>query len=65
MKDLEKAIANSPELFNCCYEEIIVAKRRNPKKEKAQRNLMYARQFRQNSTRTTGRNSSRQKRRES
>lgn len=43
-----------------------MAKRRNPKKEKAQRNLMYARQFRQNSTRTTGgRGSSRQKRRES
>lgn len=42
-----------------------MAKRRNPKKEKAQRNLMYARQFRQNSSRTSSRTGgSRQKRKE-
>jgi len=34
--------------------EIIVAKRRNLKKEKASRNQAYARQFRKKSTRTFG-----------
>lgn len=34
------------------YEAIIMAKRRNLKKEKAQRNLQYARQFRQKTSRS-------------
>jgi hypothetical protein len=36
--------------------EIIVAKRRNLKKEKAARNQAYARQFRKKSTRTFSQN---------
>ena len=36
-------------------EEIIVAKRRNLKKEKAERNQAYARQFRQKSSRFSSR----------
>jgi hypothetical protein len=39
-------------LFN---EEILVAKRRNLKKEKAERNQAYARQFRQKSSRFSSR----------
>lgn len=36
------------------YEEIRVAKRRNLKKEKAERNRAYARQFRSQSTKGQG-----------
>ncbi len=42
-------------LFYCVTEEIIVAKRRNLKKEKAERNQAYARQFRQKSSRFSSR----------
>jgi hypothetical protein len=40
--------------FYCLNEENVVAKRRNLKKEKAERNRAYARQFRSAATRTTG-----------
>ena len=33
-------------LGGCQFSEVIMAKRRNPKKEKAQRNQAYARKFR-------------------
>jgi len=44
-----------PTLGKFCrlYEENLVAKRRNLKKEKAERNRAYARQFRSATTRTT------------
>jgi hypothetical protein len=44
-----------PRLFIYYPKEILVAKRRNLKKEKAERNRAYARQFRAASNRTTTR----------
>lgn len=41
----------SLEVFCCLNEEVQVAKRRNLKKEKAARNLAYARQFRKRNSR--------------
>ncbi len=51
--------------FYCFNEEIRVAKRRNLKKEKAERNRAYARQFRSASTRGMNKRSSGTKRRQS
>ena len=42
-------------VFYCLIEEYIVAKRRNLKKEKAERNQAYARQFRQKTSRSFSR----------
>jgi hypothetical protein len=46
-----RIVRNIYRLIYSLSEEIIVAKRRNLKKEKAERNQAYARQFRQKTTR--------------
>jgi hypothetical protein len=52
---LGEAIARFPACLSIYPKEILVAKRRNLKKEKAERNRAYARQFRAASNRTNTR----------